>query len=47
MRPALAQCRLFGKLLDNWKSRTSGSSESDEGVDRYWWLQKSIYSLFS
>ena len=38
MRPALSQCRLFGKILDNWEPWTSGAPDPDGGTDKYWWL---------
>jgi tetratricopeptide (TPR) repeat protein len=38
MRPALSQCRLFGKILDKWEAWTSGGADPDGGGDTFWWL---------
>ncbi len=38
MRPALSQCRLLAKILDNWEAWTSGAADPDGGTDLYWWL---------
>jgi hypothetical protein len=38
MRPALSQCRLLAKILDNWEAWTSGGADPSGGTDFYWWL---------
>jgi hypothetical protein len=38
MRPALSQCRLFGKILNKWETWTNGASDPDGGGDSFWWL---------
>ena len=38
MRPALSQCRLLAKIVDNWEAWTSGAADPDGGTDSYWWL---------
>ena len=38
MRPALSQCRLLAKILDNWEAWTNGAADPDGGTDCYWWL---------
>jgi tetratricopeptide (TPR) repeat protein len=38
LRPALSQCRLLAKILDNWETWTSGAADPDGGTDLYWWL---------
>lgn len=37
-RPALLKCPLFAKILNHWKSWTSGAPDPDGGSDFYWWL---------
>jgi hypothetical protein len=38
LRPALCQCRLLAKLLDNWKEWTNRAADPDGGNDYFWWL---------
>jgi hypothetical protein len=38
MRPALAQCQSFGKILNHWEAWTSGAADPNGGEDAYWWL---------
>ena len=38
LRPALCQCRLLAKILDNWKEWTGRAADPDGGNDSFWWL---------
>jgi tetratricopeptide (TPR) repeat protein len=38
LRPALCKCRLFSKILDNWKDWISRAADPDGGIDSFWWL---------